>query len=91
MKCSKCLGELKPVSDTPMRRYNDWTMQYERAIGISFHGGYGMFDDPITALIHSSYADRDRTAILCHNCAHQFLIENPWAKFEEGHWHDDET
>lgn len=74
MNCASCGAKLELVSKiVPMRRQDDWTIQYRRALAITIDGGYGMFFD----VLHSSH--RERTAILCHDCAHAFVRANPWA------------
>jgi len=61
-----------PESQQPMRRRDDWTVQYRDALPVTIHGGYGMFFDQL----HTT--DRDLTAILCHDCAHDFARDHPW-------------
>ena len=86
MDCAKCETPLKSVGDLhPMRRRDDWSVQYDRALAIEFIGGYGMFDDPY------SKTSRELTVVLCHDCAHQFLKDNPWIKVisnTHGHMHE---
>ncbi len=77
MTCASCGAELKPVSDTPMRRHDDWTTQYENALAIRFSGGYGMWADPSDELV-SSYAYQRHTAVICRTCADDLVRANPW-------------
>jgi hypothetical protein len=76
MKCSRCGSGLRPVSDVPMRRGGDWTVQYWDALAIEFIGGFGMYIDPLA----SQQSQRDLTVVLCRTCAAQFLDENEWAR-----------
>lgn len=72
MNCTNCGIELKLEFDRPMRRHDDWTIQYDRALAVSIAGGYGMFFDQMTT------REQDMTAMLCHDCAHAFVRANPW-------------
>lgn len=73
MNCANCNTELKLVFDSPMRRRDDYTTQYDNALAITLGGGYGMFFDFIFD------ADfKDLTALLCHDCAHEFARTNKW-------------
>jgi len=73
MNCANCGAELKSMGDLhPMRRRDDWTIQYDRALAVTIDGGYGMFFDVIGS------SERERTALLCHDCAHAFVRANPW-------------
>ena len=73
MNCANCGTELVPDTMThPMRRRDYWTVQYRDSLAVTIHGGYGMFFD----VMHSD--ERERTASLCHDCAHAFVRANPW-------------
>lgn len=76
MKCTKCGGGLTPVSDVPMRRRDDWTVQHWDALAFHFMGGYGMFIDPMA----SNQNEQDLTVVLCEDCANEFLDENRWLR-----------
>lgn len=84
--CAKCKKELELVSQGhPLRRRDDWTVQYDNALAIEFIGGYGMFDDPYMK------SSKELIEILCHDCAHQFLADNPWITSisqTHGHMHE---
>jgi hypothetical protein len=73
--CDSCNVALVPVFDDPMRRKDDFTAQYEGALGIQFLKGYMMFDDDI-----DDWNGVSKILIICHSCAHKLLDENPWMK-----------
>lgn len=87
MNCTKCNTELEPV----FKPYGgDKDFQFKNALVVEFIGGYGMFDD--SAFVRNSTASECR-ALLCHDCAHQFVKDNPWVKVDAkgGHAHADEV
>src|SRR3954471_23803618 len=80
MKCLGCDQELTPVvpdrEDEPTQRY-----QFDNALWIAFHGGYGMFVDNLDATLSPDYSpikresrilpgNPDYEAVICHLCAH---------------------
>lgn len=74
MNCSSCQTKLEPVSETPQRRHDDWTVQYWDSLGIEFLGGFGMYFDDLL------YRRRDFIAVICKSCANSLLEQNPWIK-----------
>ena len=79
MTCAQCGADLKPVFDLhPLRRRDDWTVQYDDSLPMTFHTGYGMFADTLDDVVGNP--DRDHTAILCKSCADAFVEANPWSK-----------
>ena len=80
MICAKCGVTLKPTFDGhPLRRSDDWTVQYDDALPMTFRGGYGMYADPMDELV-SAWPERNHTAIICKDCADSLLDANPWMK-----------
>lgn len=78
MNCANCGLTLKQVFDLhPLRRRDDFTVQYDGALAILFEGGYGMFFDDIAYAVGLS-PDREHTAILCKDCAQKLIEQNPW-------------
>jgi len=73
--CNKELHELFPGHIT--------NYQFDNALWIEFHGGYGMFIDPMF--------DEVPRALLCHECAHELCDKIPWIgnliRPEESHTH----
>jgi len=63
-----------------MRRRDDYTTQYENALAVQFTGGYGMFDDPVEKIFGDPFYERNQTLILCHDCAHNLVENNPWIR-----------
>lgn len=72
MNCFKCDSELLPVHDS-----TDY--QFDNALWIGFFGGYGMFVDNLDA-DHTPDLHADFQLVLCHDCAHTFMDENPFLK-----------
>lgn len=76
MNCSNCGITLQSEFGLhPLRRRDDWTVQYRDALGITFIGGFGMFFDDMTV---GKENPKDRTAILCMICAQRLIDNNPW-------------
>ena len=73
--CARCGEKLVAVPDHPWRRRDDWTLQFEEALPIRFHGGYGMYDDPDAEFVGRW---QDLTLILCGACADGLLDREPW-------------
>lgn len=82
--CDICGSELEPVFPDLISING---VQYNNALDIVFGGGYGMFDDPMRSETAS-------TAVLCHDCAHEFVRRNPWVRRwvndHAGHTHNGE-
>jgi hypothetical protein len=96
MNCASCDKELKLVSDDmPMRRRTDWTFQYDNALAIQFHSGYGMFFDNLDFLTLGANPTRDQSLVICHDCGHALIEANPWMRKvvddKRGHAHNGEA
>ena len=88
MNCASCNVELKPVfADLITER----SIQYDNALGIQFHSGYSMFFDDLDFL-DNPYFESEQTLVICHDCAHKLVAENPWMRFVvddvDGHTHE---
>ena len=77
--CFKCNKTLDPLAGM------ETDFQFDNALWLGFFGGYGMFvesprmarensDEP-TVIPGASFE-----AVLCHECAHEFMDTNPWLK-----------
>jgi hypothetical protein len=78
--CIKCHIELVSCgspNDEPI-------YQFDNALWIGFFGGYGMFVDNMTDFEETPPSkilkSADYEAVLCHECAHEFVDLNPWIK-----------
>lgn len=73
--CASCKRELPSDTDTDY--------QFDGALWIEFHGGYGMFIDNIDR--------KPPTLVICHACAHGLCEEYPWidavVRAHDGHSH----
>jgi hypothetical protein len=77
-QCIKCEAELIPDHD-PTADY-----QFDNVLWLGFYGGYGMFVDELIGfggdkpdqIINGA----DYEAVLCHDCAHEFVELNSWVK-----------
>lgn len=76
--CFKCNTELVP--DGPPN--NQTKYQFDNALWLGLFGGYGMFVDNMTDFEprDSILKGSDYECVLCHDCAHQFMDDNPWLK-----------
>ena len=76
-QCIKCEAKLVP-------EHEPTDYQFDNALWLGFFGGYGMFVDELIGwggekpnqIIHNA----DYEAVLCHDCAHEFAVINPWVK-----------
>jgi len=73
--CDRCDKDLTPQHDG-CEHHCMWHRevepeQWDNALVVKFDGGYGMFVDPI---------EREFSAVLCHECAHQLLEQEPWMR-----------
>ena len=77
-KCFKCGTLLTPEGP----RNNETTYQFDNALWLGLFGGYGMFVDNMTDFEprDSVLKGSDYECVLCHDCAHQFMDDNPWLK-----------
>lgn len=71
--CDACGEPLRLLSELPGAD----EYQFDNALWLGFHGGYGMFIDPV-GHADTTLAGVDREAVLCHDCAHRLCAENPW-------------
>ena len=76
--CDACRTHL--VRDKAIR---DTDYQFDNALWMEFHGGYGMFIDPIGDPGHKDrVGDRGRVCwpqvVICHECAHDLCDKVPW-------------
>lgn len=69
MKCYACEVELEPEGGLK----TDY--QFDNALWVGFHGGYGMFIDPLQT---SKVLKAQEEAVICHECAHKLCDEVPW-------------
>lgn len=76
-KCFRCGHDL-----AFQQNLEDTEYQFDNALWISFHGGYGMFVDQVMfdEFDPTLPFEADYCFVLCHNCAHDFMDENPWLK-----------
>ena len=65
--CSDCGQELEPEFPD----FDEAVEQYVGALEIRFHGGFGMFIDPI---------DEEHRGILCFECADKLCCEHKWIR-----------
>ena len=64
-RCANCDVQLNPVFPDDKDQFK----QYDNALEIHLHGGYGMFFDDFV----------DRTVVfLCHDCGHEACSLLPW-------------
>ena len=73
--CDRCDKELVPQHDG-CDHHCMWHRevepgQWDNALVVNFDGGYGMFVDPI---------HREISAVLCHECAHELVEQEPWIR-----------
>lgn len=71
--CCGCAAQMTPQFPDHPTSY-----QFDNALWIGFHGGYGMFiddllDEPTTVLPGAG-----KEAVLCHTCAHALCDAVPW-------------
>ena len=67
------------VTLTPEFR-EDTDYQFDNALWIGFHGGYGMFVDSHVGRNAPSHniGGADEQAVICHDCAHALCEAHPW-------------
>jgi len=87
VKCEKC-AKVLPEQEGFTNEHN---LQYDNALILELHGGYGMFIDPV-----GLESDGDdvyppdagfnpaTTVILCHECAHDLSL---WLGLNPKNWH----
>lgn len=63
--CAACGLHLTPD-------HADTDYQFDNALWIHFHGGYGMFVES------PDFTNGELKAVICHDCAHRLCAENPW-------------
>ncbi len=72
VRCAGCgtemVGDLMP--DGRGSRY-----QFDNALWIGFHGGYGMFIDPFGS---TPVLSAGQEAVVCHGCAHELCDAVGW-------------
>lgn len=69
MKCYACEVELEPEGGFT----TDY--QFDNALWIGFHGGYGMFIDTMQ---RTEILKAQEEAVICHECAHALCDKVPW-------------
>jgi len=74
VNCSACYRELRLEDGAPANS----EYQFDNALWIGFHGGYGMFVDSYAADEKHTLSGTDAEAVLCHDCAHDLCEANPW-------------
>lgn len=58
---------------------HDTDYQFNNALWIAFHGGYGMFtDNCFEAIGRKLPGQPDHEAVICHECAHELCATVPW-------------
>lgn len=60
---------------------HDADYQFDNALWVQFHGGYGMFVDEIGSATgpYGLQGPRGKyVAVICHKCAHKLCADNPW-------------
>ncbi|MFM7088326.1 MAG: hypothetical protein ACKOW9_02225 [Candidatus Paceibacterota bacterium] len=62
---------------------NSMNLQYDNALIMEFHGGYGMFVDRLEEDPEGGF-DELYSSLLCHKCAHS-LVE--WLGIKDRGWH----
>jgi predicted heme/steroid binding protein len=79
-RCVSCQKALQPEWVVQAK---SCTYQFDNALWIAFHGGYGMFTDARlwhegkdTPVLNSTGADHE--AVICHDCAHDLCEKMPW-------------
>ena len=83
MNCFKCDTELE-LNCPDLVKEGETPYQFDNALWIAFHGGYGMFVESAWILDDPKRTDRFPGAayefVICHDCAHEFMDNNPWLK-----------
>lgn len=79
VRCDRCAKPLPPLDGIT----TDTNLQYDNVLVLEFHGGYGMFIDPLIPA-GSAELDERSTALLCHECAHEFAA---WLGRDVRDWH----
>ena len=72
-QCTSCGVELTPEFPNDE---NTTTYQFNNALWIGFHGGYGMFVDNLGH--NGVLGETDYEAVICHDCAHKLCEQVPW-------------
>ena len=80
-RCAACGRTLKPVIPSSLLGDNAYdargvlkSFQYEDALEIDLHGGYGMFFD------YRSWDELPVRILVCGRCARKLLDDNPWLR-----------
>lgn len=68
-KCYSCGLDLEPVGGFKTN------YQFDNSLWLGFHGGYGMFIDP---MVRTPVLGANEEAVICHDCAHELCAKVPW-------------
>lgn len=66
--CYSCHKKLKELFPGQITNY-----QFDGALWIEFHGGYGMFIDPVF--------ESNPKVVICEQCAYNLMEKVPWVKW----------
>lgn len=75
-QCFRCEATLEGVMGSSDTQYH-----FDNALWLGFFGGYAMFTDNMDSPKPDPiFNNTDYVCVLCHECAHKFMDENPWLK-----------